>query len=44
MQAEQPRPNGDRMPRISEDWAATILGLALIALAMLGVITKALVP
>lgn len=28
----------------SEDWAATILGLVLMVLAILGVITKAMVP
>jgi hypothetical protein len=35
---------GTVTPRISEDWAATIIGLALMVLAMLGVITKAMVP
>ena len=29
---------------ISEDWAATILGLVLLGLALVGVITKGLVP
>jgi hypothetical protein len=29
---------------ISEDWAATVLGLVLLGLALIGVITKALVP
>jgi hypothetical protein len=31
-------------PRISEDWAATILGLVLLLLALLGVIGKGVVP
>ena len=31
-------------PQFTEDWAATILGLILIGLAMLGVITRAMVP
>jgi hypothetical protein len=30
--------------RFTEDWAATILGLVLMVLAMAGVITKAWVP
>jgi hypothetical protein len=30
--------------RISEDWAATVVGLILIGLAIAGVITKAMVP
>ena len=28
----------------SEDWAATVLGLVLLALALVGVITKGMVP
>jgi hypothetical protein len=30
--------------RISEDWAATIIGLMLLGLALAGLITKAMVP
>ncbi len=30
--------------RISEDWLATIVGLAVVALVLAGVITKAIVP
>jgi hypothetical protein len=30
--------------RINEDWAATAVGLALVALVLLGVIAKGLVP
>ena len=42
---QQDGPDGaEARPRFTEDWAATILGLALIALAMVGVITKAMVP
>lgn len=29
---------------ISEDWAATIVGLVLVALVLAGVITKGLIP
>ena len=35
-------PSGGR--RINEDWAATAVGLALVALVLLGVIAKGLVP
>jgi hypothetical protein len=43
-QDERQTPDASPAPRISEDWAATILGLVLIVLAMVGVITKAMVP
>ena len=35
---------GSGSGRISEDWAATIIGLILLGLALAGVITKAIVP
>jgi hypothetical protein len=44
----QPPPNGqDRgasRPRLNEDWAATIVGLALLVLVLAGVITKGMIP
>jgi len=43
--ADNDAPAGQANGRqLNEDWAATVLGLVLIALAMLGVITKAMVP
>ncbi len=33
-----------RRAQIGEDWAATIVGLALLALVLLGVIGKGIVP
>ncbi len=36
--------SGQRGPRLSEDWAATIAGLLLLALALGGVITRGMVP
>jgi hypothetical protein len=37
-------PAPDPRPRLSEDWLATLTGLAILLLVMLGVITKAIVP
>ena len=31
-------------PRINEDWAATLVGLALVVLVLAGVIGKGLIP
>ncbi|MFC7328455.1 hypothetical protein [Marinactinospora rubrisoli] len=43
--AGDPPPGGRRtVPRINEDWAATITGLALLVLALLGAIPAWLVP
>ena len=39
-----PQPEGEGSIRINEDWAATVIGLLLMILAMAGVITKAMVP
>ncbi len=39
-----PTPSHDNPPRISEDWLATLTGLALLLLVIVGVITKAIVP
>ncbi|HLO35125.1 MAG TPA: hypothetical protein VK194_03550 [Candidatus Deferrimicrobium sp.] len=36
-------PSGWRLP-IGEDWLATIVGLALVGLVLLGVLTKSMVP
>ena len=36
-------PAGRRLP-IGEDWLATLLGLGLVALVLLGVVTKAMIP
>jgi hypothetical protein len=41
---EPAAPDTGGVIRISEDWAATILGLVLLGLAIAGVITKAMVP
>jgi hypothetical protein len=41
---EPAAPDGSGSIRISEDWAATVLGLLLLGLALAGVITKAMVP
>ncbi len=37
-------PPPETRPPISEDWLATLAGLALLLLVLAGVITKALVP
>ena len=40
MSNEDPTPPQARGPRISEDWAATVIGLAILVLILAGVITK----
>lgn len=42
--ATDPAVEDDRRSAISEDWAATIVGLLLLVLVLAGVITKAMVP
>ena len=37
-------PPTETRPRISEDWLATITGLVLLLLVLVGVITRAIVP
>ena len=39
-----PSPQSARRLPIGEDWLATIVGLALVALVLLGVVTKAMIP
>ena len=36
-------PGAIRLP-IGEDWLATLVGLVLVALVLLGIVTKALIP
>ena len=40
MSNEDPTPASGRGLRISEDWAATVIGLAILVLILTGVITK----
>lgn len=40
----EPEPAAQRRTALNEDWAATIVGLALLALVLLGVIPGWLVP
>jgi hypothetical protein len=42
--SEQPAPPAATGPRISEDWLATIIGLGILVLVLVGVITKGMVP
>ncbi|GLU48587.1 hypothetical protein [Nocardiopsis ansamitocini] len=44
MSNDEPEKSAPVRPRISEDWAATITGLVLLAAALVGLIPAGLVP
>ena len=42
--ADETAPSEDRRWRINEDWAATIVGLLILLVVLIGLVPKGLVP
>jgi hypothetical protein len=42
--ADDTTPHADRRWRINEDWAATIVGLVIVLVVLIGLVPKGLVP
>ena len=44
MSENESTPRAERRWRVNEDWAATIVGLAILLVVLLGLVPKGLVP